>query len=185
MSDLSVNKVREAIGFQLLRALVSLVLLTSTGCFGALAMHYDIQAYNKETLSSEEEMLLFNIGELHEQRPPHFMMLSEVDQSRSYTAGGGFQWTNLWNSIFAPSGGTVDAIANGSNTWQAGPFTAAASESPLYKINPIQGPDFANRFESPLTGKFTLFLDDQAHFGPSDATQLVMLFAQSLDLTGC
>src|SRR5713101_796018 len=81
------------------KALIYLALVALTGCFGAPAMHYDIQQYNKEALSSEEEMLLYNIGELHNRQPPHFMMLSEVDQTRTFAASAAFSWTNLWNRL--------------------------------------------------------------------------------------
>jgi hypothetical protein len=129
--------------------------------FGSPTMRYDIDAYNRYAESAEEQMLLFNIGRLSRQRPPHFMMLQEVDQSRSFSADAALQWTHLWNSLFVIAGTgpseSGSASIRGSDTYQAGTFTAGTSESPLFKFIPIQGQEFANRFESPLTDKFTLF----------------------------
>lgn len=162
-------------------------------------MHYDIQEYNKEALSSEKQMLLFNIGELHYKQPPHFMMLSSIAQTRSFSAGASFQWsqvlnaltpTTMFESMFTTKKGTTitktttgpTPIAEGS-TWEAGPFTAATSESPTFQFVPLQGQDFAQRFESSLTDKFTLFLEDQRWSSRAPQNEaLVMLFAQSLFL---
>jgi hypothetical protein len=165
------------------KALIYLALVALTGCFGPPAMHYDIQQYNKAVLSSEEEMLLYNIGELHYKQPPHFMMLSEVDQTRTFTANAAFSWTNLSNRLFIANGTKSGITTNGTNTWQAGPFSAGATESPIVKLNPLQGQDFAQRLESSLTDKFTLFLEDLRWYGTLDERKdLVLLFAQSLDL---
>jgi hypothetical protein len=146
-----------------LRALIGLVLLALTGCFGAEAMHYDIQEYNKQVVSSEKEMLLYNIAALHKGQPPHFMMLATISQSRTFMGSAGFNWAN-------PA------------TWSV-PFTATNTESPTIQFVPIQGQDFANRFESPMTDKFVLFSEDRAWIKTTGETEdLVKLFAQSLYL---
>jgi hypothetical protein len=146
-----------------LRALIGLTLFALTGCFGAEAMHYDIQEYNKQALSSEKQMLLYNIGALHEDQPPHFMMLSSVSQSRTFSGTAGFKWAN-------PA------------TWSV-PFSATNTESPTIQFVPIQGSDFVQRFESPLTDKFVTFLEDQRWYGDAtDEENLLLLSAQSLFL---
>jgi hypothetical protein len=187
MSAQAKTIVRRPTGRRRLKALFYLILGALTGCFGPPTMHYDIQKYNKEVLSSEEEMLLYNIGELHYGQPPHFMMLSSIAQTRMFSASAGFQWTNLWNSLFfvpatTASGPTVST--QGSNTWQAGPFTAGATENPTFQFVPVQGNDFAQRLESSLTDKFTLFLEDRSWYSTTAETEeLVMMFAQSLNLS--
>jgi hypothetical protein len=120
---------------------------------------------------------------LHYNQPPHFMMLSEVAQTRTFAATAAFSWTNLWNRLFIAKGGTSTITNKGTNIWQAGPFAAGATESPTIKFNPLQGQDFAQRFESSLTDKFTLFLEDLRWYGTLDERkELVLLFVQSLDL---
>jgi len=56
-------------------------------------------------------------------------------------------------------------------------------ESPTIAYVPIQGPDFAQRFETPLREKLLLLLEDKWWFGtPADFELLVKLFAESLYL---
>ena len=130
-------------------------------------MHYDIQDYNKAAVSSEKEMLLFNIGALYYRQPPHFMMLSTISQSRTFSAMAGFQWTN-------PA------------SWQV-PFTEEAIENPTIQFVPIQGGDFVQRFESRLTDKLTLLLEDRratlfASEQNEQDKELITLLAQSVTL---
>jgi len=122
-------------------------------------MRDDIQDYNKAAVTSEEQMLLFNLGRLYSDQSPHFMMLSSVSQSRTFSAGASVQWSQLWNSLASP----FAAIGNVKNTGTvtAGPFTGAVNENPTITFVPIQGQDFALRFESSLTDKFALFLEDR------------------------
>ena len=163
MPDQTRTIVRQAAGWRWLKGLLSLALVALTGCFGAEAMHYDIQEYNKQAVSSEKEMLLYNIAALHDGQPPHFMMLATISQSRTFSGTAGFSWTN-------PA------------TWSV-PFAATNTESPTIQFVPIQGQDFANRFESPVTDKFVLFSEDKAWIPrTSDTEELVTLFAQSLFL---
>jgi len=123
-------------------------------------MHYDIEAYNRAYVDSEVDMLLFNIGRLSHDQPPHFMMLSEVDQTRAFSASAAFSWAHLWNNLWiGPK--TANIATRSSDAFQAGPFAAASTENPTFKFLPIQGQDFAQRFESPLTDKFTYFLEER------------------------
>jgi len=147
------------------------------GCFGAQAMHYDIQEYNKQVVSSEQEMLLYNIGRLHYNLPPHFMMLASIAQTRQFSTSAGFQWSQVFTaitptSIIAHTTGNstspTSQTSTGSSTtldqggnWQAGPFSAGAAENPTIQFVPIQGQEFAQRFESSLTDKITLLLEDE------------------------
>jgi hypothetical protein len=94
MTNHTTRITRQATGWRALKALIGVALVLLAGCLGPPTMHYDIQEYNKQALSAEEEMLLFNIGELHYTQPPHFMMLASISQSRTFSAGAGFQWTN-------------------------------------------------------------------------------------------
>jgi hypothetical protein len=166
MHDQTRKIVGQAIGWRGLKGLLSLALVALTGCFGPTFMANDMDAYNRHYIDSETEMLLFNIGQLSHNQPPHFMMMPEVDQTRSFSGSGGFQWAN-------PA------------TWTAGPFGVSTSESPLTKFLPIQGPDFAQRFETPLRDKFSYLLEDDEWYAPAaEKEALVMLFAQSLDLRG-
>ena len=157
--------VGQSTGWRRLKASIGLVLAALAGCFGPPTMHYDVQEYNKQVVSSEQQMLLYNIGRLNQNQPPHFMMVSSVSQTRTFSGGTSFQWmTN-------PS------------IWTVGPFTAGGVENPTITFVPIQGQDFAQRFESPLTDKFTLFLEDRAWYSEStEPADIVMLFAQSLNL---
>ena len=120
---------------------------------------------NKQVVSSEQEMLLYNIGRLNRKQPPHFMMLSSVSQSRTFSAGTSFEW-----------------MSNPS-IWTAGPFTAGAVENPTITFVPIQGSDFAQRFESPLADKFSLFLEDR-RWSPAleEKKAIAMLMVRSLNL---
>lgn len=186
-------------GLQRLKGLLSLILVALTGCFGPPAMHYDIEAYNRASVDSEVDMLLYNLGRLNHRQAPHFMMLSEVDQTRAFSTTAGFQWTDLVNSLlylFYPArivgtGTTavqrsVSTPLNGSTTYQT-IFGAASSENPTFKFNPIQGEDFAKRFESPLVDKFTYFLEER-RWQEENRTQyvertikpFVLLFAQAV-----
>jgi hypothetical protein len=160
-------------------------------------MRHDIEAYNRATVDSETDMLLYNIGRLHENQPPHFMMLSSVSQSRSFSATAGFQWTQALAAInpatmienavtktkkVITTTTTSSDIATGS-TWEAGPFTAGTVENPTITFVPIQGQDFANRFESPLRDKFTYFIEDKEWYATAaEKEAIVQLFAQSLYL---
>jgi len=64
----------------------------------------------------------------------------------------------VWNKLFAPAA-TTSTNTKGSNTYAAG-LTATAVENPTISFVPIQGQDFAQRFESSVTDKLTLFLED-------------------------
>src|SRR5258708_37291326 len=105
------------------RPLIGLALVALAGCFGAPAMHYDIQSYNKAVVSSEQQMLLFNIGRLNRKLPPHFMMLSSVSQTRMFSASASFQWSQMLSSVNIAK--NTSELAQGGN-WQAGPFTGGA-----------------------------------------------------------
>jgi hypothetical protein len=122
-------------------------------------------------------------------------MLSTVSQSRTFSASAGFSWTQALAALnpatmishaVLPSGRTVTTTSSNlgtGNTWQAGPFSAGSMESPTISFVPVQGPDFAQRFETPLRDKFSLFLEDKWWSGtPADYRILVKLFAQSLYL---
>jgi hypothetical protein len=173
---------------------LAVVLFALSGCFGPHYMKDDIEAYNRAAVASEQEMLLYNIGRLHYDQPPHFMMLSSVSQTRTFSAGGGFQWSQALaalNPVTAISNGvtatktittTSSNISTGS-AWQAGPFTAGTVENPTITFVPIQGQEFANRFESPQREKFTLMLEDKTPWGMQPQIKaLVLMFAQSLYL---
>jgi hypothetical protein len=157
-------------------------------------MHYDIQEYNKQIVSSEQQMLLYNVGRLNRELPPHFMMLSSVSQTRMFSGSLSFQWTQMLNALM-PSTTIINAtkmttrtttaanVAEG-GAWEAGPFAAGTIENPTITFVPIQGQDFYNRFESPLTNQFSLFVEDLSDFAPREQlAELVNLFAESLDLT--
>ncbi|MGH7925366.1 MAG: hypothetical protein ACREQH_12335, partial [Candidatus Binatus sp.] len=164
MFDQATKIVRRLAGWRRLTALIGFALVALTGCFGAEAMRYDIQEYNKQIVYSEQKMLLFNIGRLKNQLPPHFMMLATVSQSRTFSGSSGFSWAN-------PA------------TWSV-PFSATGTENPTIQFVPVQGQDFANRFESPLTDKFTLFLEDRSFYDTAaDQEELVLFFTQSLILS--
>jgi hypothetical protein len=192
MRDKATKLVAPAKVWRRLRAPVVLVLMALAGCFGPPTMHYDIQEYNKQVVSSEQEMLLYNIGRLNRDLPPHFMMLSSVSQTRMFSAGLSFQWIQALSALNPATtivnksktiSTTSSNIATGS-TWQAGPFTAGTVENPTITFVPIQGQDFALRFETPLTEKFRLFLEDRDWFATdSEIESMVLLFAQSLDLS--
>ena len=129
-------------------------------------------------------MLLFNIGELSDHLPPHFMMLQEIDQTRTFSGAGSFSWTYLTDSLRHLFGTTpaTSLTANGADTYLAG-FTGTAIESPTIKFLPLQGPDFFQRLESPQTDKFTYFLEEQRRYGTWDEREwLTLLFAESLHL---
>ncbi len=189
------NRIRDRLlVWRVLKLLMSLVLLTQAGCFGPWSMKQDIDLYNRNIVDAETDMFVYNIGRLYDHQPPHFMMLSSVSQTRSFSAGGGFQWSQALSALNPMTAianlvsttktvtTTSSALATGS-TWQAGPFTAGSVENPTITFVPIQGQEFANRFESPLRDKLTLFLEDQNWYGTVDETKaLVLLFAQSLYL---
>jgi hypothetical protein len=130
------------------------------GCLGLgpISMRYDMQQYNKDVLLSEQRMLLYNVGLLNQGLPPHFMTVATIAQTLTYSAAGAFTFTNVWNKLFAPHTSTSTNI-KGSNTYGAG-ITASMVENPTILFVPIQGQDFAQRFESPVTDKLTLFLED-------------------------
>src|SRR6266851_10484372 len=110
------------------------------------------------------------------------MMLSGVDQTRQFSTSAGFQWTHLLNNLFVPVG-TSGVIANGSDAVQVGPFAAAYAENPLLRFIPIQGDDFAKRFESSLRDQLSLFLEDERWSAPPrELEELFQLLVQSLDL---
>jgi hypothetical protein len=146
------------------KALLYALSVILSGCFGAPAMQYDIQDYNRAAVASEKKMLLFNIGALHYKQPPHFMMLSTVSQSRTFSGNAGFTWEN-------PA------------TWSV-PFTSSTNENPLVQFVPIQGQDFAQRFESPMTDKLELLLEDRRATLDIDEEdeELLMLFADSVTI---
>ncbi|MGB8682446.1 MAG: hypothetical protein WCD12_06135 [Candidatus Binatus sp.] len=178
-----------------LKGILSLGLVGLTSCsLGAPYMRVDIKAYNQDIVAAETDMLLYNIGLLHDHQPPHFMMLSSVSQSRSFSGGGGFQWsqalaalnplTAIANAVSATKTVTTTTsnLATG-NTWQAGPFTAGTAENPTITFVPIQGQEFANRFESPLRDKFILLVNDGNDYNTlAQRKALVMMFADSLIL---
>src|ERR1700722_11261148 len=69
------------------------------GCFGPITMSHDIDSYNHATINSETEMLVYNIGQLSEHQPTHFMMLASVSQSRTFSGTSSFQWTQALAAI--------------------------------------------------------------------------------------
>lgn len=174
----------------MLTSLTLALLTTAEGCFsvGAQYAKVDLDSYNRQSLQAEQQMLLFNIGLLRYNESPHFMMLSTVQQTRSVQASASFQWTHLWNSLLIPLNAFPGAVenngavtTNGTNTYTVGPFAASDNENPTLTLTPIQGQDFANRFESPLSDKLSYFLEDQRWFTPqSDFQETMSLFAESL-----
>jgi len=82
-----------------LKCLLLVTVLAFTGCFGATAMHTDIQEYNKQIIFSEQEMLLYNIGRLQYHLPPHFMMLASIAQTREFSTSAAFQWSQIFTAI--------------------------------------------------------------------------------------
>jgi hypothetical protein len=78
MSESATSIIRQPNARIALKAVLYLILIVSSGCFGPAGMHYDIQQYNKEVLSSEKEMLPYNIAAMNEGQPPHFMMVSNI-----------------------------------------------------------------------------------------------------------
>jgi hypothetical protein len=167
-----------------INVLLCVSLMTLTGCFGPRTMRYDIQQYNKDVLESEKEMLLYNIASLHYDEPPHFMMLSSIAQTRSFSVGAAFQWTNLWNNLLVPLMFTSPTV-HGGNSYQSG-LTTSAVENPTFSFVPIQGPDLAQRLESPVTDKLSFFLEDlnfsaQPNWlNQAQAEWLILGFGQSL-----
>src|SRR5260370_13744959 len=165
-----------------LRALLCLMILVLTGCFGSEAMHYDIQQYNKEVLSSEKEMLLYNIAALREGQSPHFTMVSNINASRTFTATASFTFTHLWNKGFLAT--KANNCPKGSNTYAA-TATSGVTESPTITYLPIQGQDFASRFESPITpDKLNIFIED-INLNPKTKEHehwLMLLIAQDVDI---
>jgi hypothetical protein len=181
MRDKAAKQVAPAKGWRRLRALIGLTIVALAGCFGAPAMHYDIQSYNKAIVSSEQQMLLFNIGRLNRKLPPHFMMLSSVSQTRMFSASASFQWSQTLSSVSVAK--NTSELAQGGN-WQAGPFAGGAVENPTITFVPIQGQDFAQRFESTLTDKFSVFSEDLSWSASrEELADLVSLFAEGLYLT--
>ena len=182
MSDQARIVVRQLNGWRWLKASILVTLIALTGCFGARAMHYDIQSYNKSAVASEQEMLLYNIGRLHREQPPHFMMLSSIAQTRIFSATAAFQWGQMWNSLFLwqKTPKNLGTTTKGADAYQAS-LTAGATENPTIQFVPIQGQDFAQRFESSLTPLFSLFLEDRRWTAPRwEVETIVKLFAQSL-----
>ena len=184
MSHHDTRLVGRATGWHTLKALLGFLVVALAGCFGPPTMHYDVQEYNKQVVSSEKEMLLFNIGELYYKQPPHFMMVSSISQSRTFSASAGFQWSQIWNSLFpATPNDQLGQLAKRSDAWQAGPFTVGTVESPTITFVPIQGQDFAIRFESTLADKFAIFNEDLWDSRPrGELADLISLFAEDLDL---
>jgi hypothetical protein len=153
-----------------------------TGCFGPGTMHYDIQQYNKEVLSSEKEMLLYNIAALAEGQSPHFTMVSNISASRSFTATSTFTFTNVWNKFFLAT--KSSNFQKGSNTY-AEAVATGVTEMPTITYLPIQGQDFASRFESPITpDKLNIFLEDINLNPDNDEHQkwLMLLIAQDVEI---
>jgi hypothetical protein len=183
MSGLARRRIKNRSGCQPLWWSLLLTTLIFAGCFGAQSMHYDVQQYNKEVLSSEQEMLLYNLAALHQGEEPHFMMVSNIAQTRSYSAGLSFTFSNLWNKLFLPASAT--AQTKGSNTYAVN-STVSAVENPTITFVPIQGQDFANRFESPLSDKLYLFLEDlngtETYTSWTQTRWLLFLFVQNIDI---
>jgi len=175
--------------------------LAFTGCFGATAMHTDIQEYNKQIVSSEQEMLLYNIGRLHYRLPPHFMMLASIAQTREFSTSAAFQWSQVFTAInpittiartignaTSPTTNTATTTSStldqGGN-WQAGPFSAEVEENPTIQFVPVQGAEFAQRFESSMTQTLVLLSEEQRSSPPStgsDSDQLDRVHQNQLDL---
>jgi hypothetical protein len=181
MADRAMTSCTQLKGRTLVKALLSMIPLMLAGCFGPPTMHYDVQEYNKEVVSSEKEMLLYNIAELREDQPPHFMMLSNIAQTRSFSTGAAFQWTHLWNNLLLPLMLTSPQT-RGSNTYQTN-FNAATAENPTFSFVPVQGSDFAQRFESPLIDKLMLFSEDSNYSLPQGQLEWIMeLFTQGIEM---
>ena len=145
MPRCSVRTMRQSVGALPLKLLVLLFGLTLAGCFGPWAMQRSLVAYDSRNVQGEEDLLLLNIARVARSQPPHFMLLTEVNESVTFTGTGGFE---------IGAGGPASLT-------EAGPFAATGTENPLFKFLPIQGQDFANRFESPLTDKFIYFLQEE------------------------
>jgi hypothetical protein len=170
-----------------LRILIGLAVVGLTGCFGPTFMNMDMGNYNQQIIAGEEEMILFNIERLRNHEPPHFMTLSEVDPTRSFSTNASFQWTQLWNDLLIPfvSLGAINngsVASKGSSAYQAG-LSAGIVENPTYRFLPLQGPEFAQRFESPLTDKLSLFLEDQQYYDTNEERAMIAnLFVESLKI---
>jgi hypothetical protein len=192
----------EAVACQVLRqSLLLFALLGFTGCFGPIAMKHDIQSYNEDILKSETQMLLYNVGLLSQHQPPHFMMLANVSQSRTFSATSGFSWAQALSAInpitavahiVSPTTTTTTTTSafGTEGAWTAGPFSTTSSENPTITFVPIQGQDFYNRFESPLRDKMTILLEDERwsdvptptedFYAPAKQEIIIRMFTQSL-----
>lgn len=116
--------------------------------------------YDKYYEMSEADLLLLNIARLRENEPPHFMMLSSINNTVTFS--GSLSTMFDWAAGAKPPKG---------NSYQAGPFSATTSESPLFSLLPIQGQDFTNKLYSPLTNQAAyLLLRDQQ---PRDVLSLM------------
>jgi hypothetical protein len=133
----------KARGCRYLRIVFTLLGVLTVGCFGPVAMHQALVQYDRTDLGAEEDLLLLNIARLARNQPPHFMVLTEVNEQVSLGGSAGFQI-----AAGGPLGSTL-----------AGPFGASTSESPLFKFVPIEGRDFANRFETTLRDKMVYFAE--------------------------
>ena len=165
--------------------LIVLSLVALGGCLGPRWAEFDMQAYNERVISGEQEMILYNIGRLQNNLPPHFMMLTEVDPTHTFSGTASFQWSQIWQVLLIPfvklaAINNGNATQKGTNGYQTA-ATGTIQESPTFRFQPIQGNDFAMRFESPLTDKFALFLEDEQYSGTRGEFRLLgLLFFQSL-----
>lgn len=130
-----------------LRLLTFLPLLPLVGCFGPPALHRSVLEYDKYYEMSEAELLLLNIARLRADEPPHFMMLSTINNTVTFV--GTLSATFIWAAGAKPPKGS---------SYQAGPLSASSTESPLFTILPVQGQDYANKLYSPLTGQLSYFM---------------------------
>ena len=150
MFDTQSTRRRQRLPLQsIIAGLAGLVALTFAGCFplGQFALRPTVIDYDWSYQDTEADLLLLNVARINLGEPPHFTILTGINNTVSATASISalFDWSA---GVKPPKG----------NVYQLGPFGASATESPLFNLVPIQGQDFFNHFESPLTDKFAYFM---------------------------
>lgn len=123
-------------------ALVILAMAVN-GCIGPRALRGTIIEYDKKHLNAETELILLNVGRLANGTPPHFTLWSQAIASYELTTNAGFTGT---------------LMSHASKNTYAVNLGETSSEKPAITIAPVQGEEYAKRFESPLADKFELLL---------------------------
>lgn len=143
----------------------ALSFLLLAGCLGPPTINRALLQYDQSLVQSQTALLLVNIARLQEGLPLHFITTGQVSAAFEFTARAG---------LIATIAESLTATNTNKYVVDLG---ATVAEKPTLSFAPLQGKEYGERFFSPQSDKFLLFV----HRRGADAFPLLRLMARGFD----